>query len=62
MSKPSAAEQFVESEFIVEKVLARMVLAGEVFYYLKWKGFNKSENTWVTSSTLLSTRSMFRSP
>lgn len=40
-------EELDETEFIVEKILDRKVVDGEVYYYLKWKGFNDSENTWV---------------
>lgn len=40
-------EELDETEFIVEKILDRKVADGEVFYYLKWKGFNDTENTWV---------------
>ena len=41
-----------ETEFIVEKILDRKVVNGEVYYFLKWKGFDDTENTWVEKSYL----------
>lgn len=36
-----------EEEFIVEKILdKRIVSGGKTEYYLKWKGYDDSENTW----------------
>ena len=36
-------EELDETEFIVEKILERKVVNGEVYYFLKWKGFEETE-------------------
>jgi len=35
-----------ENEFIVEKILKKRKKGSKVEYYLKWKGFPESENSW----------------
>lgn len=35
-----------EEEYIVEKILNKRVIEGKLEYYLKWKGYPDSENTW----------------
>ena len=35
-----------EEEYVVEKILDKRMTDGKPVYYLKWKGYPDSENTW----------------
>ncbi|XP_076338004.1 chromobox protein homolog 1-like [Tachypleus tridentatus] len=44
--KQKESDPQAEEEYIVEKVVDKRVKQGQVEYYLKWKGYPDSENTW----------------
>ena len=41
-----------EEEFEVEKIIYHRCLRKKFFYYVKWKGYDESENTWEPHDNL----------
>jgi hypothetical protein len=41
-----------EDEYIVEKVVDKRIIGGEIEYLIKWEGYDSSENTWEPPENL----------
>lgn len=51
-SRSPQGESLEEEEYVVEKILKKKVVRGKILYFLKWKGYLDSENTWEPKENL----------
>lgn len=53
-------DETTEEEYEVEKILARKKVKGQIYYLVKWKGYDTSENTWEPIKNLTNCREEIR--
>ena len=57
-NKKKVEEVLEEEEYVVEKVLDRQVVKGQVEYLLKWKRVSDEDNTWELGDNLTALTSL----
>lgn len=51
----------VEEEYVVERIIDKRIVDGQIEYFLKWKGYPESENTWEPRENLVGAPKLIKS-